>query len=283
MRTRLYQCFHDHGSRPDPKYLSSIRPELLCGASLDWRHTDDINCELKDNTGDNISLENTQCSELTGVYWSWKNDSNLDIVGIEHYRRHFIKHDAVIDDYVHTEDLLTAEDFENLLSDKDFVVPVHESLWNTSVYDLYVICFGKEQADNIIKWMGKYYKRKSKYYNALLNHMSRNELYRGNMFVTTKAQFDEYCNELFGLIDYMKCHMEVKPDSRVWGYVSEIFPMIYIMANKKSFVEADVAVDDFDQNIRKAVIHTTQNNQESEFTKDPQIQIDYFESLINGR
>ena len=178
--------------------------------------------------------------------------------------------------------MLTAEDFEELLSDKDFVVPVHESLWNTSVYDLYVICFGKEQADNIIKWMGKYYKRKSKYYNALLQHMSHNELYRGNMFVTSKIQFDDYCNELFGLLDYMKCHMEVKPDSRVWGYVSEIFPMIYIVANKKTFVEADVAFDDYDQNIHKDVVHTTQNNQEAEFTKDPQIQIDYFISLING-
>ena len=207
MKTRIYQCFHDHGSRPKSKYLSEIRPELLCGASLEWRHTDDIECELKDNTGDNISSENTQCSELTGVYWSWKNEQDLDIVGIEHYRRHFIKHDAVIDDYVNTEDLLTAEDFEELLSDKDFVVPVHESLWNTSVYDLYVICFGKEQADNIIKWMGKYYKRKSKYYNALLQHMSHNELYRGNMFVTSKIQFDDYCNELFGLLDYMKCQI----------------------------------------------------------------------------
>jgi hypothetical protein len=43
-----------------------------------------------DNTGDNISERNPYYSELTGLYWLYKNDSDCDITGLCHYRRYFI-------------------------------------------------------------------------------------------------------------------------------------------------------------------------------------------------
>lgn len=43
-----------------------------------------------DNTGDNISQLNAQYSELTGLYWMWKN-CDADYQGLVHYRRHFAK------------------------------------------------------------------------------------------------------------------------------------------------------------------------------------------------
>lgn len=41
-----------------------------------------------DNEGENISEKNPYYSELTAVFWAWKN-LKADYIGLVHYRRHF--------------------------------------------------------------------------------------------------------------------------------------------------------------------------------------------------
>ena len=45
---------------------------------------------LADDTGDNISAKNCYYSELTGLYWVWKNVKDPDYVGVCHYRRYLL-------------------------------------------------------------------------------------------------------------------------------------------------------------------------------------------------
>ena len=44
-----------------------------------------------DNTGENISSQNKEFNELTGLYWMWKN-TNDEYIGLSHYRRYFSPH-----------------------------------------------------------------------------------------------------------------------------------------------------------------------------------------------
>ncbi|BCK75075.1 hypothetical protein AA0242T_1447 [Acetobacter aceti NRIC 0242] len=53
-----------------------------------------------DDTGDNISDLNKHFSELTVLYWAWKNDLPSYFISLVHYRRYFTKSQSGIDEYV---------------------------------------------------------------------------------------------------------------------------------------------------------------------------------------
>lgn len=64
--------------------LDSMYQPLMAGNSLLKADTGITG----DDTGDNISLKNKYYSELTGIYWVWKNTRQL-VSGACHYRRYF--------------------------------------------------------------------------------------------------------------------------------------------------------------------------------------------------
>ena len=53
-----------------------------------------------DDTGDNISSENSHFNELTATYWAWKN-SDADVIGLNHYRRYFVSKKTLKKDFSH--------------------------------------------------------------------------------------------------------------------------------------------------------------------------------------
>lgn len=76
-------------------------------------------CELKDNTGENISERNGNYSECTAIYWMWKNAPRTDYIGLCHYRRHFAVEEDVIGE-------LAAFDIDVLLTSPSFVAETVE-------------------------------------------------------------------------------------------------------------------------------------------------------------
>lgn len=64
-----------------------------------------LNNMIGDNTGDNISYKNREYSELTAIYWIWKNYDkigNPDYISFMHYRRFLILNEYEYDNYNQT-------------------------------------------------------------------------------------------------------------------------------------------------------------------------------------
>ena len=127
-------------------------------------------CDLKDNTGENISHENPFYTETTGHYWVWKNDNKYDYVGFEHHRRHFG---------------LTKEQVMSILSEKDIIVVGGRV--NTNVehhYQTYQIPSDLDDCEEIIK--NRYPEYAEDYDKYIKNGKT---FYSANMFITTKENF----------------------------------------------------------------------------------------------
>ena len=99
-----------------------------------------------DNEGENISTKNPYYSELTAIYWAWKN-LKADYVGLAHYRRHFCLKRKKND----WNSILTTDEAEQLCREHDLVLPKMRKLYIESVYSHYDHTFDGGQFDNARK------------------------------------------------------------------------------------------------------------------------------------
>jgi hypothetical protein len=219
---KIFVCAHKEVPLPQHPYFLPIQ----AGAALH----DHINGYHPDDEGDNISIKNPHFCELTCHYWAWKNLKNVDIVGLNHYRRFFDftrkwpqfsadKH------FIATEDFLkqdyTFPNLENLLSKYDIVLPVarHWRVSNTQQYGDYHIAKDWEMLRQIIN------ERHPEYIPAFektMDHSNKSVGY--NMFITHWKHFDAYSEWLFDILFEVEHRVPPIDDpvqSRIYGYMSE--------------------------------------------------------------
>lgn len=198
---------------------------------------------MKDNKGDNISSENFKYSELSAVYYMWRN-MEFDYYGLFHYRRLLnlndeIEYKTFYDDYIVLESLnndyekygLNKENVDKLMKQYDLVVPKVFFLGTETLYEHYKNAEGHyiEHLDEALKvLLEKYPEYSTVAYESMESHYG----HFFDLFIMKKELFNHYCNWLFPILKKVdvKFKFEGKDwyESRYLGYIAERLFTIYL-------------------------------------------------------
>ncbi len=173
---------------------------------------------LTDDNGDNISDLNCYYSELTGVYWVWKNVHDADLVGVCHYRR-FLLNEAEL--------VFTKSEIEQLLTSYDILTSKSLEL-NFSYYYGFGHNHAMDDLDNTMEVIGELY---PDFLPLFEKRVHENHTYFGNIMYCKKDLFDEYCSFLFPI--FFELHKRINLDSyddyhkRLYGFISEFILFVW--------------------------------------------------------
>lgn len=188
---------------------------------------------IGDDTGENISALNCYYSELTGIYWIWKNYRASEHVGVCHYRRYLINDEG---------NIFTEPELIRLLKNYDLITTKKVRL-ECSYYEGYG---GHHEIKDLIE-TGKVISEKyPEYYPAFERIINSNETYFGNIMITSKVLFDEYCSWLFDI--FFEVQKRVDIDSydeyhrRVFGFISEMLLLVWVTVKKLRAYECTVGM-----------------------------------------
>lgn len=195
--------------------LSEFQREIQVGAAL----TDQRICGLTDDTGENISERNRQFCELTALYWIWKNGGQ-EIVGLEHYRRHF----------------LMGERWLAKMRDREIDVILPTPLYVApSIADNYRERHVASDWDFMMDYMRRIY---PEHYMEAQRFFGTNLYSPCNMFIMRKRVLDDLCAWLFPILFICAEHGGRREDgyqNRYPGFLSERLMTFFFEKNRDRY------------------------------------------------
>ncbi len=188
---------------------------------------------LGDHTGENISQLNAYYSELTGVYWLWKNCHHVDVVGVCHYRRYLIAEDG---------HLYTKADILDLLAQYDMIVTKKLEL-RMSYYDGFALTHDEKDLAETERVVAEKYPAYAPLFHEMVH---KKETYFANMMVCRKPLYDEYCTWLFDILFEVQRRIDTTGydnyRKRVYGFLSEFLLTVWIAKNNLHVYESSVGM-----------------------------------------
>src|SRR5690554_383993 len=175
---------------------------------------------LGDDTGDNISDKNPFYSELTGIYWLWKNTDN-PVTGVCHYRRFYTAKPEPLSyrvlrmlysfiglgrqrhGLIYTKDInlfrskiLSEEELTALLNQYDAILPQARKL-KYSVKEHYSRYHESKDLEILEGILQEKY---PEYLEAFAAVLAGNRLYANNMFVLKDPEYRKFMSWWFDMI-----------------------------------------------------------------------------------
>ena len=207
---------YDHGIQ-DPYEPISEETVIQVGTALTEKRLK--NAEFFDNTGDNISSKNRQYCELTALYWIWKN-SKQDIVGLSHYRRHFILPESWVSwmEYYNIDVILPVPLYVAPSIEKNYWERHDHSNWK------HMMEFLKKNKPSDYEGATKFFK--SNLYSPC------------NMLIARKKVINELCEWMFPILESAEYRGGKKEDiyqNRYLGFLSERLITYYFDSRRDNY------------------------------------------------
>ena len=190
---------------------------IQVGTSLADR---EIEAAFFDDKNDNISDKNKQFCELTALYWIWKNATE-DIVGLAHYRRHFLLPDNWVS-------IMQNNAIDVILPVPLYVHPTLEANYRSRHIE--------KHWDDMLSFVQE---KHTEDYNELSQFFKTTSLYSPcNMLIARKQVFDELCEWLFPIIFNVAEKGGLEDDNyqnRYPGFISERLITYFFEKNRKKY------------------------------------------------
>lgn len=230
MKIEIFVAFHKD-CQDFVHVKNSLRKTILSGSIVNKKNVLEA-YDYYDDVEDNISLKNPYYSELTALYWIWKNNKS-EIIGLEHYRRYFIQRINIL-----RYKPLKRRNIKRILKKYDLIVPKIVKL-NKSIKENYINSHIKQDYDLLIDILKNDY---PEYYHSALEYFESNQFYPANMFISSKETIDEYLSWLFSIffkLESKLVNLDSRDDyqKRVFGFISERLFGLYIKTNNLKYYE----------------------------------------------
>lgn len=254
---KIYSIYYKSGIVPD---LPKMYQPLMAGNVL----TDNNHVLLCDSAGENISEKNPYFSELTGIYWIWKN-TNHEITGICHYRRFFTaeaeplcyrikrllyypfglykKRVGLI--YANnirffSPKILSEPEVRFYLQQYDAVLPAARKLKYTveTHYSRY------HDIDDLVLLRSIIQQKYPQFENAFNTVLKSKRFHANNMFILKKPLFDKFMEWWFDILFEFEERIDLskKKDyqKRVIGFLAERLLNVWMVQKRLNYVELPI-------------------------------------------
>lgn len=214
---------------------------LHVGAALHPEVTATIEGASPDNTGTHISDRNDFYSELTGLYWLWKNNRS-NYKGLVHYRRHLgTRKNHSVSSKDPFDKILTKKEALELFQHTDILLAKRRNYYIETVASHYEHTLEKRHLDvcrEIIQ------EQCPEYLGAWDKTMHSRGAHMFNMFIMKEELFDSYCAWMFPILFELEKRIDPKQydafHARFIGRVSEMLLDPWITTHGYSYVELPV-------------------------------------------
>lgn len=198
-----------------------------------------VQIRYRDNQGLNISEKNPYYSELTALYWIWKN-CNEDIVGLVHYRRYFSVNSLY-------KKVLNEKQIRKLLDHADMIIPKARVMDVTGQEpDLTIWDQFKKwhNINDLILTKDIIKQRCPDFLDSFEKVCQKKTIWPYNMLICKKEFFDSYCAWLFPILEELENLVDISEydqyQRRLYGFISERLFNVWLEKQQCRYIEKPI-------------------------------------------